>query len=307
MSKNYSNKKTPQVSEIQLKKLCPVDNSLSPNTPSIEFFIMFCDGDLNDAIVYQSNLYNTQRSINGYQLSTNKQSSSEKSVRSVKPVSKAEINFFGGIILYVGVCKYPNRHMYSGQNTYVPFISEAVNHNCFEQILSILHFNDNSKNKPPPDPAFNKLFKIQSLIDHFWKVFSQSVIPETEQAIDEMMIPFKWQHGCKQYIPEKPSKWGYKLWCWAGIASYVYDFKVVGSQDAKWPPPGINIEHIFGQTENVVLCLSNGLEDGQHKLFFDNIFSSPELLEFLKQKSNNQLQHWEQIVTVVALHQLKKS
>ena len=56
---------------------------------------MFCNGDLNDAIVYQSNLYNTQCPGDGYQLLTNKRSSSEKSVRSVKPVSKAEINFFG--------------------------------------------------------------------------------------------------------------------------------------------------------------------------------------------------------------------
>ena len=56
--------------------------------------------------------------------------------------------------------------MYWDQNTYVPFISEAINHNRFEEI-SILHFNDNSKNKPPSDPAFNKLFKIQPLIDHF--------------------------------------------------------------------------------------------------------------------------------------------
>ena len=29
MSKNYSNKKTPQVSEIQSKKLHPADNNLS--------------------------------------------------------------------------------------------------------------------------------------------------------------------------------------------------------------------------------------------------------------------------------------
>ena len=58
---------------------------------------------------------------------------------------------------------------------------------------------------------------------------------------------------------------------------YVYHFEVVGSPDAKGPPPGINIEH-------VVLRLSNDLEDGQHKLFFGNLFSSPELLEFLKTK-----------------------
>ena len=58
--------KTPQVSEIQSKKLCPVDNNLSPNTHPIEFFNMFCDDDFIDAIIYQNNIYNTQRSIDGY-------------------------------------------------------------------------------------------------------------------------------------------------------------------------------------------------------------------------------------------------
>ena len=77
---------------------------------------------------------------------------------------------------------------------------------------------------------------------------------------------------------------GYKLWCRAGISGYFYNLEVVGSPDPKRPLPGINIEHIFGETEIVVLRLSNGWEDGQHKLFFDNLFSSPELLEFLKTK-----------------------
>ena len=68
------------------------------------------------------------------------------------------------------------------------------------------------------------------------------------------------------------------------MSGYVYHFEVVGSPDAKGPPPGINIEHILGETENVILRLSNDLEDGQHKLFFGDLFSSPELLEFLKAK-----------------------
>ena len=86
MWKNCSNKKTPQVSEIRSKKSRAVNNNLSPNTPPIEFFNMFCDDNFIDAIVYQSNIYNTQRSIDDYQLPTNERSSSEKSFRSVKPV-----------------------------------------------------------------------------------------------------------------------------------------------------------------------------------------------------------------------------
>ena len=41
MWKNCSNKKTPQVSKIQSKKLRPVDNNVSPDTPPIEFPICF--------------------------------------------------------------------------------------------------------------------------------------------------------------------------------------------------------------------------------------------------------------------------
>ena len=58
---------------------------------------MFCDDEFIRAIVYQSNLYNTQCSIDGYQLPTNKLSSSEKTFQSVKPVLKDD---FFGIILY---------------------------------------------------------------------------------------------------------------------------------------------------------------------------------------------------------------
>ena len=57
-----------------------------------------------------------------------------------------------------------------------------------------------------------------------------------------MKITFKGQHWSKQYMPKKPSKWGYKLWCRAVISGYLYDFEVIGSPDAEGPPPGINIE-----------------------------------------------------------------
>ena len=105
-----------------MKKFRHVGNSLSPNTPPIEFFNIFFEDDFTDVIVYQSNLYNTQRSIDGYQLPTNKHSSSEKSFQSVKPVSKTEIkNIFGIIFLWgfiniqIDVCigfKTPKFHLF---------------------------------------------------------------------------------------------------------------------------------------------------------------------------------------------------
>ena len=43
-----------------------------------------------------------------------------------------------------------------------------------------------------------------------------------------MMIAFKCRHALKVYMPNKPTKWGYKLWCRAGVSGYVYAFEVSG-------------------------------------------------------------------------------
>ncbi|CAB4042187.1 Hypothetical predicted protein [Paramuricea clavata] len=153
-----------------------------------------------------------------------------------------------------------------------------MNRNRFEEILSFLHFNNNQEvATDPANPNYDKLFKLKPLIDHFRTVFKGLVTAETMQCINEMMVPFKGRHGAKQYMPKKPCKWGYKFWCRAGMSGYVYDFEILGSQEAKGPPPGVNPEE-FGESENVVLRLSKELEKNRHQLFFDNYFSSPKLL-----------------------------
>ncbi len=85
-------------------------------------------------------------------------------------------------------------------------------------------------------------------------------------------------------MPKKPTKWGYKLWCRAGISGYIYDFEIFGSPDAKGPPPGVTLPCEFGESENVVIRLTKDLEEMKHLLFFDNYFSSPELVSFLKSR-----------------------
>lgn len=91
-----------------------------------------------------------------------------------------------------------------------------MSRNHFEEIISILHYNDNNKATPEGSNNYNKLHKIQPLIDHFRKRFKKVVTPETCQAVDEMMVPFKGCHVTKAYMQKKPIKWGYKLW-WFSI------------------------------------------------------------------------------------------
>ena len=103
-------------------------------------------------------------------------------------------------------------------------------------------------------------------------------------SIDEQVVPFKGQHGLKRYLPKKPKKWGYKIWARAGICGYVYDFEIEGGLGSKGPPNDCVPPEKCSESDFVVLRLSAELEPLKHELFFDNYFSSPELIRFLAQE-----------------------
>ena len=103
-------------------------------------------------------------------------------------------------------------------------------------------------------------------------------------SIDEMMVAFKGRYSAKMYMSKKPTKWGYKLWCRAGVSGYIYDFEVVGARNTKGTPTSMNLSTVLGESEYVVLRLCETLEPAKHKIFFDNLFSSPQLMKYMMEK-----------------------
>ena len=73
---------------------------------------------------------------------------------------------------------------------------------------------------------------------------------------------------------------GYKLWCKAGVSGYIYDF--TQGKKAKGAPDDVPDGDSYGETECVILRLTKNLEPSKHKVFFDNLFSTPVLMEYLK-------------------------
>ncbi|XP_071116851.1 piggyBac transposable element-derived protein 3-like [Haliotis cracherodii] len=52
-------------------------------------------------------------------------------------------------------------------------------------------------------------------------------IPQEEHsAVDEVMIPFKGKSSVKQYMRNKPHKWGFKMWGRAGASGILYQFEL---------------------------------------------------------------------------------
>ena len=236
------------------------EQNFTTNSPPISFFSLFVDEHFLAHIKFQTNLYNQQRQLD--------------CKKKIIEVSVAEILKVLGIVSMMGIHKWPNRRMYWAPATKVNSISEAMTRNRFEDILRILHFNDNSL------ADNNKLHKLQPVLDHFNKKFQDSAKAETCQAVDEMMIAFKGRHALKVYMPNKPTKWGYKLWCRAGVSGYVYAFEVSGGL-LRGIPKDYQIEYDPKESECVVLRLCESLQSNKHKIFFDNLFATPELLVHL--------------------------
>ena len=79
----------------------------------------------------------------------------------------------------------------------------------FEQLRRFLHFVDNADQKAKGEDGFYPLFKVRKLLDIF-RAQCLLVPPEEKQCVDEQMIPFKGRSNIKQYLPKKPTKWGFK-------------------------------------------------------------------------------------------------
>ena len=92
-------------------------------------------------------------------------------MRAINSLTKSEIESTLRIILLVSIYKLRNRRVNWVAYSKVSIIADTTSHNRFEKILRHVHYNDNSLNLNKSDPSHNKLFKIQRLIDDFFKAF----------------------------------------------------------------------------------------------------------------------------------------
>ena len=90
------------------------------------------------------------------------------------------------------------------------------------------------------------------------------------------MIKFKGRSSVKQYLPLKPIKRGYKVWCLCDpITVYLFNYQIyLGKEETSGKEIPLD--------ERVVFDLISGHNfQGKH-LYFDNFFTSLRLLENLK-------------------------
>ncbi|CAF1130780.1 unnamed protein product [Rotaria magnacalcarata] len=176
-----------------------------PSSPSpMDFFSLFLTQDLIKYIIEQSNLYSIQQKLK------------------IKPMDESELRKLIGFLFYGSVVQLPSKCDYWREQSRQLIISDNISRNRIEELLRMLHFSNNTV-------AGDKCDKVQPLIDFFNQRSKLLLKPEEFVAIDEHMVGFKGKtapSSLKQYMPNKPSKHGFKLWSKSGVSGYVYHIEI---------------------------------------------------------------------------------
>lgn len=222
-----------------------VENSLSQysgNTEVVEEFFANCytptdiflvliDGLLEN-IVYQSNLFAAQKD-------------------KVLNLKKEELLAFIGMNFFMGYNSRPawKDHFSSAEDLNNVLICKTMPRDRFAMILAYLHCNDNTQ---MPRNCKDKLYKIRPVVKELNRKFQECYHGTRELSVDESMIKFKGRSTLKQYLPMKPIKRGYKLWCLADQRGFIKKFQIYQGKDEEMSEKFNN----YGLGERVVLELT---------------------------------------------------
>ena len=96
---------------------------------------------------------------------------------------------------------------------------------------------------------FDCLYKITPWLDCIFER-RRNIEQEEAHSIDEHIVPTKSKSSLRQYLPNKPHKWGIKIWAPCGVSEIVYDCSVYVGQ-----PDATNTSRMFGKIGAVVIHL----------------------------------------------------
>jgi hypothetical protein len=114
---------------------------------------------------------------------------------------------FLGIHIMAGVVKIPSYRMYWADTTRFAQIANVMPRNRFDKMRNFFHINDNNSMKAYGDLHYEKLFKVRQFVDSIKASFLETDAEEYN-SVDELNISFKGHSSLKQYVKNKPHKWG---------------------------------------------------------------------------------------------------
>lgn len=183
------------------------------------------------------------------------------------PTNASELYCFIGLLIYMGIDHLPRLPMYWSSLYNHTFISSTMPRDRFQQLLRYFYVSSTQEQQQNPD----RLKKVRWFSQQLQQHFSCHYAPSQVLTADEAMVGFKGRTELKQYIPQKPTKWGYKVWCLVSDG-YLLQFQIYEGKNS-----GAGASPIG----DVVLSLTSPYQHRSHVVYLDRHFTSPSLLDEL--------------------------
>ena len=240
-------------------------HGLTEDATPKQYFDLLLEPDFYVTVAEQTNLYaeQSQRHRNTLDLRW-------------KPTNAQEIKAFFAINIIMGLHSFPELDSYwsTDDRLGVPGIAKIMPKHRYKKINQYLHLVNNENNAPRGHPQYDPFFKVSPVVSLMSRTFHQSYKPHREITVDEAMVPYKGRHHCKQYVPSKPNKWGFKVWTIADSTNgYVLAQTLYRGRQSQRPEHGVGYE--------VVMDITMQYQWLRHHIYCDSLFMSVYLVESL--------------------------
>ena len=185
-----------------------------------------------------------------------------------------EIKKLLGLILFMSIVRMPKVDDY--------WRVTSLFHGCwarafipsrqrFKALMAFLHLT-----KPTEEQADDRLKKVRWLNDHMKGTCSKLYRPLQKISIDERMVKMKGRSILKQYLPNKPTKWGVKLFAACDVSTaYLFDLNIYTGAGENQGEGGL--------TQGIVLKMVEDFRNQNFIVYTDNFYTSPSLADRLIQ------------------------
>lgn len=259
---NFLPKRTPGAQLV-------MDRIYSP----LQLFQLFFTGSVVDTIVKNTNSFARMRSEAGKRFLW-------------LPLKAEELYSYIALVIYMGLLGAKNIIDYwSGKEIYrLPFPKSVMSRSRFQAISWNLHLcdpeDDQENSRKKGTQAYDRLFKIKPLYNDIVSACKTYFHPDRQLAVDERMVASRARIGIKQYLKDKPTKWGYKLYVLADSAcGFTWNFFVYEGKSSLATGKGLSYD-------SVMQLLDLSLLGKGYQLFMDNFYTSPCLfMDLLAKKT----------------------
>ena len=223
----------------------------APPPTELGYLQLFLDPSMVDTFVTNTNLYAISRGATAW-----------------VPVTTEEMWRYLGIRIRQGIVPLPELHHYWEATYRDSYVSQLMARDRFIQLHRYFHII-------PPVPAGERQTVVEKTAPFYHQcqtLFQQYYVPGARFAVDETMIRSEGRSKCITVIHGKPTPIGYKIYTVAS-EGYLLGFRIFRGKG------GYNTSQRV--LHHTVVDLIQPWAGHHRTLFFDNLYTSPELCDDL--------------------------